>query len=134
MDTKRDILFKYLQGKFGILPPTIFDEILAPDYVEHQPSMVRGVSQAKEFAKILVGGFPDQHFEVKDEIVYEEKVVMRYEWNAVNSGDFMKWPATHKKIETHGIMIARVVGIRMVESWEEWDFAGFVGQLEDRQL
>ncbi len=129
MDTAHDILHKYLQGKSGGLPASVFEEILAPDYAEHQPSIVRGVKEAKEFAAILLKAFPKQHFGVKDELAQGKSVAFRYDWHAVHSGDFMKWPATNKEVSTHGIIIARVRDNRIAESWEEWDFAGFVNQL-----
>ena len=46
----RDLLYTYLQVKFGLLDSKMLDELLAVDYKEHQPSVVRGVDEVKDFA------------------------------------------------------------------------------------
>lgn len=130
MNKNSDLVYKYLQGKFGNIGSAVFDQVLSPDYKEHQPSVTRGVNEVKEFAVKLLGAFPDQRLDVEDEVEESEKIAVRYSWRAKHSGSFMNWPATNKEISTHGIIIAKVVNGKIVESWEEWDFAGFLQQIE----
>lgn len=129
MDEGRNLVYKYLQGKFGILDISIFDEILATDYKEHQPSVTRGATEAKEFAIKLKDAFPNQSFSVEDEVIKDNKVVFRYKWHAVQTGRFADWAATNKDITTQGIIIVRISANRVAELWEEWDFAGFLRQI-----
>lgn len=130
MNSNRDITYKYLQGKFGMVSTSVLDEILASDYKEHQPSVTRGINEVKEFAVKLTKAFTNQIFTVQDEILKNDKVVFRYSWHAIHTYQFMDWQATNKEVSTQGIIIARVKNGKIAEIWEEWDFAGFRRQLE----
>ncbi len=125
----KDLVNDYLQAKFGIVGASMFDKILAIEYREHQPSVTRNATETKEFAVRLKEAFPNQSFRVEDKIVKDDKVVFRYEWHGIQTGRFMDWVASNKDIKTHGIIIARVSADRIAELWEEWDFAGFLRQV-----
>jgi hypothetical protein len=45
----RNLLYAYPQVKFGLLGSKMLDELLAVDYKEHQPSVVRGVDEVRDF-------------------------------------------------------------------------------------
>lgn len=98
MDSNRDLTYKYLQGKFGMVNTSVFDEILASDYKEHQPSVTRGISEVKEFAVKLAKAFTNQVFTVQDEILKDDRAVFRYSWHAIHTGQFMDWQATNKRL------------------------------------
>lgn len=125
----RSLVHTYLQAKFGIVDASRFDEVLAQDYVEHQPSVTRDAQACKEFASRLALGFPVQHFTIEDTLDAHRSVVVRYTWRATHSGRFMEWAATGREIRTHGIIIANIAGGKIRELWEEWDFAGFLRQI-----
>jgi predicted ester cyclase len=129
MVENRDIARNYLRMKFGEVSASL-DEILSPDYREHQPSVTRGAKETKEFAAKLAEAFSDQSFTVEDEIVEGDRVVIRYGWSGSHTGQFMSWAPSKRRISTHGILIARIEAKRITEIWEEWDFAGFRAQLE----
>ena len=125
----KDLLYDYLKAKFGMVDVSIFDRILSANYKEHQPSIIRSATETKEFAIKLKESFPNQSFKVEDEVIKDGKVVFRYKWHAVQTGKFMDWIATNKDIATQGIIIAKVSDGRIDELWEEWDFAGFLRQI-----
>ena len=129
MTTGRDLAYDYLKAKFGIVDASMFEKVLAIDYKEHQPSVTRNATEAKEFAVKLKEAFPNQSFNVEDEVIKDDKIVLRYKWHAVQTGNFMDWVATNKDITTQGIIIARTSADRITELWEEWDFAGFLRQV-----
>lgn len=129
MEGHEALVYKYLQGKFGQIDVSVFDEVLASDYKEHQPSITRSSNGAKDFATKLLVAFPKQLFDIEDEIAKDDKVVFRYNWHAAQTGQFMDWPATNKNISTQGIIIARITNNKIAEIWEEWDFAGFLRQI-----
>ena len=126
----RDLLYTYLQAKFGLLDSKMLDELLAVDYKEHQPSVIRGVDEVKDFAFKLKNAFINQRFNVLDKIQADDKIVFRYDWHGIHTGQFYSWQPTNKEIRTHGIIIAKIVKGKIVETWEEWDFAGFARQLD----
>jgi predicted ester cyclase len=125
----RDLLYKYLQVKFGLLDSKLLDELLTVDYKEHQPSVVRGVDEVKDFAFKLKTAFTNQHFNVLDKIQDGDKIVFRYNWYGIHTSQFYNWQPTNKEISTHGIIIAQIKDSKIAETWEEWDFAGFAKQL-----
>ncbi len=125
----RDLLYKYLQVKFDLLDNKILSELLTKDYKEHQPSVIRGVEEVKEFAFKLKNAFQSQRFEVLDEIQDADKIVFRYIWYGIHTGKFYEWQPTNKEITTHGIIIAQIKSSKIAETWEEWDFAGFARQM-----
>jgi predicted ester cyclase len=126
----KDLLYTYLQVKFGLLDSKMLDKLLAADYKEHQPSVVRGVDEVRDFASKLRNAFTNQRFNVLDKIQDENKIVFRYNWYGIHTGQFYDWKPTNKEICTHGIIIAKIIDGKIAETWEEWDFAGFVRQLE----
>ena len=125
----RDLAYNYLKAKFGITDVSMFDNILAIGYEEHQPSVTRSAIEVKNFAVKLKEAFPNQSFNVEEEVIKDDKVVFRYKWHAIQTGNFMDWVATNKDIATQGIIIARISANRIAELWEEWDFAGFLRQI-----
>jgi predicted ester cyclase len=125
----RDLLYTYLQVKFGLSDSKMLDELLAVDYKEYQPSVVRGVNEVKDFAFKLKKAFTNQRFNVLDKIQDGDKIVFRYNWYGIHSGQFYGWQPTDKEISTHGIIIAKIIEGKIAETWEEWDFAGFASQL-----
>ena len=129
MDPNGNILYRYLQIKFGLLGVSELDNILDSGYKEHQPSITREVKEVKDFALKLKEAFPNRSFEVLDEIQNKDRAVFRYIWNGIHSGQFFDWKPTNKRIYTHGIIIAKILNNKITETWEEWDFAGFAEQL-----
>ena len=126
----RDLLYAYLQIKFGLLDSKMLDGLLAVDYKEHQPSVVRRVDEVKDFAFKLKNAFTNQRFNVLDKIQADDKIVFRYDWYGIHTGQFYDWQPTNKEIHTQGIIIAKIMDGRIAETWEEWDFAGFARQLD----
>ncbi len=116
--------------KFGLLESKMLDELLAVGYKEHQPSVVRGVDEVKDFAFKLKNPFTNQRFNVLDKIQDRDKIVFRYGWYGIHTGQFYGWQPTNKEIRTHGIIIAKIIERKIAETWEEWDFAGFARQLD----
>jgi predicted ester cyclase len=120
---------RYFEAKFGRIPAATLDEILTPNFREHQPAVTRGVEEAKALVRKLGAAFPNQSFTIEDEITHGDKTTCRWSWHGVQSGQFLDWPATNREIATHGITIVRVEGNQVAELWEEWDFAGFLQQM-----
>jgi len=53
------------------------DEIYAPDYVDHDPTMsedVRGVEGAREFYSMYRSAFPDAEITIEDQLAEEDTV------------------------------------------------------------
>ena len=70
----------------------VFDEVIAPDYVLHDPSVpedVVGIDGIKGFASAFLGAFPDLRFSLEDRVAEGEKVVTRWTSSATHGGELM---------------------------------------------
>ena len=58
----------------------LLDEIIAPDYINHSPSTPDpkpGPEGLKPIVLDMRNGFPDLHYEIKDLIITEDKIVAK---------------------------------------------------------
>lgn len=63
---------------------------------------------------------------VDDLIAEGDRVVMRYRWAADHTGPIMGIPATGKRVEMPGILIARIANGKLAEYWRQEDMLGLL--------
>src|SRR5215207_10454783 len=66
------------------------DELLAPDFVDHDPSMpedVRGPEGFKEYVSAYRSAFPDLHVQIEDQIAEGDKVTTRWTGTGTHEGE-----------------------------------------------
>jgi steroid delta-isomerase-like uncharacterized protein len=108
----------------------ILDEMVAPDFIDHSPSMnADTVEDQKAIMKEMIGAFPDLNVMIDDLVVVGDKVIVRWTMTGTNSGELMGMPATGKSVKVSGISVDRVGGGKIHEHWENWDELGFMAQL-----
>jgi predicted ester cyclase len=123
--TRRFINECWNQGKVDVL-----DEIMASDHIHHLPDAeLHGSERIKRLILTMRTAFPDLHTIIEDEIVGEDKVVMRVLMCGTNLGEFFGDPPPGNSIAITGIDIIRCANGRIVELWSQPDSAGL-----DRQL
>lgn len=66
---------------------------------------------------------------IKDIFAQNDKVVVVWTTNAVNTGDFMGNPTTNKNVTYSGISIYRLANGKIIEQWYVWDRLGLYEQL-----
>jgi steroid delta-isomerase-like uncharacterized protein len=96
------------------------DELYAPDYVLHDPSLpeaLHGPGGIKQYAAMTLGVFPDARVTVEEQIAEGEKVVDRWTATGTHTGDLMGIPPTGRRIEISGITISRFSGGKIAEDW-----------------
>jgi steroid delta-isomerase-like uncharacterized protein len=110
---------------------SVLDELVADDFVEHDP--MPGMSPDRQGLKAMIRGlheaFPDFHTEVEDQIVAGDKVVERWSCTGTQEGEFMGLPPTNRHIEIHGMDISRLADGRLVEHWTQIDMVSVLQQL-----
>jgi len=110
-----------------------FDEILAPDAVDHDPQNpfreMRGPEGAKRNAQMYHAAFSDGRFEVHEQLAEGDCVVTRWTAKGTNDGELMGMSPTGKSVEIDGIGIDRIADGKVVESWGCWDTLGMMQQL-----
>ena len=112
-----------------------YDEIFAPNYVEHSGSTeeLTGPESQHQIYKALHTGFPDFHIEVnlrlQQSIPEGELWASHWTMTGTHQGEFNGIPATGNKINVTGISIWKIVDGKNVEEWEIFDAMGMMQQL-----
>ena len=110
----------------------VADDIIAPDYVRHDPGdpfPAHGPEDVKRIVAMLRSMLPDFHITVEAMIAEGDLVVSRYTATATDTVGYMGMPATGKTIRTPAIQIFRFSNGKIVESWAARDDLGTLRQL-----
>ena len=104
-------------------------ELLAPDFVAHQPG---GPQNGQAFVQHLSGfrlAFSDSEFTVEEQIAEGDRIATRATWQAIHSGDFQGLPPTGKQIAISAIFFGRIREGKFVESRSLFDQMSLMQQL-----
>ena len=98
-----------------------FDEIVAPDYVNHNPFAAPGLEGVKKTFGAIIAGVPDLKVFAEDVFVSADgtRVIGRYRYEGTHTGNFLGYPATGNAFAMRSIDIWRIEGGRFVEHWDE---------------
>jgi steroid delta-isomerase-like uncharacterized protein len=108
------------------------EEIFAPDYVLHDPTSpeeIRGTEGMRQYVSMYRTAFPDLQQTIEDQIAEGEKVATRLTGRGTHQGDLMGIPPTGNRVEAPGIVINRISGGKIAESWANYDAMGMMQQL-----
>ncbi|MGH2801203.1 MAG: ester cyclase [Thermoleophilaceae bacterium] len=107
------------------------DELLAPDYVLHFPTMPEPLDAAghKQLVTMFRSAFPDWSEAVEDVVAEGDKVVVRVTGSGTHEGDFQGVPPAGKRVRAEGVGIARIQNGRIVEAWAAYDALGLMQQI-----
>ena len=111
---------------------SVADEIVAPDYVRHDPGdpfPVRGPEGVKRIMSMLRSMLPDLRIEIEDMVAEGDTVVTRYTGVATDTRGFMGRPPTGRSTRTPAIQIFRFSDGKISESWAVRDDLGTLRQL-----
>jgi len=111
----------------------VFDEVCSPDVVTHDPAEqedVRGIEAQKNRCQMYRTAMPDLEVVVEDAFGSGDRVCTRWTARGTNDGELMGMPPTGKRVEITGNSIDRFdADGKLVETWDQWDNAGFMTQL-----
>ena len=112
----------------------IVDELLAPDFVEHNelpPPMMAasGRETAKQVFRVLRATFPDLRAEVRQVVAQGEYVVVFMTWHGTQHGEFLGIPPTGKAASFGVFDMVRVVDGKITEHWGIVDQLAMLQQL-----
>jgi predicted SnoaL-like aldol condensation-catalyzing enzyme len=98
-----------------------FDEIVAPNYVNHNAFAEPGLEGVKKVFGGILAGVPDLKVFVEDVFVSADgsRVVGRYRYEGAHTGNFLGYPATGNAFAMRSIDIWRVENGLFVEHWDE---------------
>lgn len=128
----KGIMRRYFEEGWNGGNLAVLDEIVAADYVNHNP-FVPGLPAGPEGLKPILAGFraafPDLHFDIVGQVAEGDKVVTRWMMRGTHQGEFMGIPATGRMVAAGGVQIERIVDGRIVEHWRQSDDLGLLQQL-----
>jgi predicted ester cyclase len=110
----------------------ILDELVAEDYLDHNPPPFPGLPPGREGLKqsfkIFLTATPGYH-QIEDQIAEGDKVVTRLTSFGKHEGDLPGAPRTGNDLKMTSITIHRIAGGKLVEKWAEKDVMGFLTQI-----
>jgi C-1 hydroxylase len=110
----------------------IFDDLVAPDYVDHT-HQTEGKDDFKRLFTMAFGGFPDWYEEIQEIIAEGDRVWVRVIATGTHSGNWnlfgIPLPPTGRKVQMEMVFIWRIVNGKLVEGREVDDSVDFLKQL-----
>ena len=127
----KTIVRRLLEDGFNAGNLAVFDEMLAPDFVNHDPAnpTVRDRDGLKQYWAALCAGFPDQHTVAEELLADGDKVVKRATFRGTHAGTFNGLPPTGKPVTIASISIYRIVDGRITDIWWGYDNLSVLQQL-----
>jgi steroid delta-isomerase-like uncharacterized protein len=110
----------------------VLDELLAPGYVNHTPSVPDPALGPAGLAPIVAEvrrAFPDLQYRVEDVVATDDAVVMRVVMTGTHLGALFGLPATGRRIRVNQINIERIRDGRIAEHWRVTDELALMRQL-----
>jgi predicted ester cyclase len=115
------------KGNVGIL-----DELVAEDYLDHNPSpfptSASGRERVKYEFKIFSEATPGSHH-IEDQIAEGDKVVTRLTSYGKHEGDLPGAPRTGNDMKMTSITIHRIADGKLAEKWSEKDMISLLQQI-----
>ena len=110
----------------------LFDELLAPDYVNHSPAtpdLPTGPEGVKGVVAMFRSGIPDLRVVVEDMIAEGDKVATRYTLEGTHEGELFGVPPTGQLLSIKSISVERVSDGKIREYWRITDSLDMMQQL-----
>ena len=130
-DADKQLCVRINQEVFGQGRIELADELLAPDFLEHEapPGTPRGPEAVRRTVKWLRSGLDDIAYDVEDVFGEGDRVALRVTMHATHAREFMGHPPTGKRFSAKQIHIFRLAGGRIAEHWAARDDLGMMRQL-----
>lgn len=110
----------------------LIEQMRAPDTqatgLGEGTNKIRGDAAFRVFYTNLRGTFPDLRVSIHDVIAEGDKVVVRLTMEGTHMGNLLA-PATGRSMAASGIVIARIAGGKIIESWNNIDQLGMLRQI-----
>ena len=106
-----------------------FDRFIAAGYIGHTGAAKMDRAELERAERQFCEAFPDAHHTIDDLIAEGDRVVLRTTARATHQGEFEGIPATHRAVEFTGLVVYRIAGDKIAESWGEIDFLRLICEL-----
>ena len=111
---KNKAIVRRFMEEFNKRNLAIIDELVAPDYVDHDHQL-RGREVLKRFMTNELKGFPDFRMTIEDMTAEGDKVWVRFKETGTHTGEYFGLARTGKKFAITAVHIFRIVNSKIVE-------------------
>lgn len=130
-EANKAIVRRLLEEGFNTGNMAVLDEMLADDFVNHNPSEPASVDREglKQGWAAICAGFPDQRSEIDDLIAEKDQVVKRSTFRGTQTGEFNGIPPTGRPVTLQVISIYRITDGKVKEIYWAYDNLSTLQQL-----
>jgi len=110
----------------------VVDQLISPSHALSDPLASDSQVGPELYRRRVIGFtniFPDLRFTIEDTIAEKEKVVVSWVISGTHKGEFLKIPATGRKVSVEGTTIHHVRNGKILDSNSRWDVWGLMQQL-----
>lgn len=110
----------------------IFDQVVAPNFVEHEaldPRLPAGREGVKAFFETIRQAMPDMVMTPEDIIAEGDRMAVRVVMTGTQTGEFMGIPPSGKRVEISVIDLVRIENNQVVEHWGVSDMLTLMTQI-----
>jgi len=132
VSANKEIVRRLIEGVWRDRNLGLVDELVAPDYVGHNPSQpepINGRAGFKQDVGMYQSAYQDATITIDDQIAEGDYVVTRWTGRGTHTGELMGIAPTGKEVTVSGITISRLAGGKIAETWELFDALGMLVQL-----
>lgn len=118
-EQNKAVVRRYFDEVVNQRNPTLANEVLAPDYVNHSAGGGIGTGRAGFIQSLTapLTAFPDWHITAEEMVAEGDLVVDRFRITATHTGSVNGVPASGRPLVLEGMHMWRVADGRMVEGW-----------------
>ena len=131
-DQNRALVRRFIEEVFNQGRLSVAEELLAPDYVHHDPATGErgsGIGGLEHLVGFYRQAFPDFQISLEDQMAAEDRVVERWSGRGTHRGSLSGVAATGRTISAQGISIHRIANGRIAETWTCFDSASILRQI-----
>jgi predicted ester cyclase len=110
----------------------VADEIIAPEHVNHDPTIPgipSGPEGQKQIVNVYRGAFTNAHITVEEQLAEGDRVVTRWSGSGTHQGELMGVAPTGNQVTITGLTINRISDGKIVENWSNYDALGMMRQI-----
>ena len=126
------VIKKYFEEAWNNGKLEVLDEIISPDYVNHNPGMPNPLPGPEGLKPIIEGirkAFPDLKYVIENMIISDDQIAVHTTMHGTHKGDFFGLAPTNKVIKVSQMQIERIENNQIVEHWRVTDELTLLRQL-----
>lgn len=126
------LIKRYFENVWNNGELEVLNEIISPNYVNHNPGLVNPIPGPEGLKPIVAGirkAFPDLKYVIENMIVSDDQVAVHTTMHGTHKGDFFGLAPTNKVIKVSQMQIERIENNKIVEHWRVTDELTLLRQL-----